>query len=160
MKIHKIESCWRCYDHVLRCEMKDRLNLTIKKQWFDMILSGKKKAEYREIKDYWARRLVNVLDETEHGHYEEMLHDMNNPYKRHKNPCELMQYFCAEFQQFEIIKFTNGYGKDRPSVDVEFHGITIGRGLIKWGAESKVNYFVLLLGDVLAARNVEVIKGC
>lgn len=33
------------------------LHLTLKKQWFDMILSGEKKEEYREIKDYWTNRL-------------------------------------------------------------------------------------------------------
>jgi len=34
------------------------LHLTIKKKWFDLILSGEKKEEYREIKDYWTTRLV------------------------------------------------------------------------------------------------------
>lgn len=33
------------------------LHLTLKKKWFDMILSGEKKEEYREIKDYWDNRL-------------------------------------------------------------------------------------------------------
>ena len=34
------------------------LYLTIKRQWFEMIASGEKLEEYREIKDYWTRRLV------------------------------------------------------------------------------------------------------
>ena len=33
------------------------LTLTIKKKWFDMIKSGYKKEEYREIKEYWIKRL-------------------------------------------------------------------------------------------------------
>lgn len=33
------------------------LHLTLKKKWFDMILSGEKKEEYREIKPYWLKRL-------------------------------------------------------------------------------------------------------
>ena len=33
------------------------LHLTLKKKWFDMILSGEKKEEYREIKPYWNKRL-------------------------------------------------------------------------------------------------------
>ena len=33
------------------------LHLTLKKQWFDMIASGVKKEEYREIKPYWNKRL-------------------------------------------------------------------------------------------------------
>ena len=32
------------------------LTLPIKKKWFDMIKSGEKKEEYREIKPYWAKR--------------------------------------------------------------------------------------------------------
>ena len=35
------------------------LHITIKKKWFDLIASGEKKEEYREIKDYWIRRLKN-----------------------------------------------------------------------------------------------------
>lgn len=35
------------------------LHLTVKKQWFDMIAKGIKKEEYREIKDYWVKRLTN-----------------------------------------------------------------------------------------------------
>jgi hypothetical protein len=33
------------------------LHLTLKKKWFDMILAGEKKEEYREIKPYWWNRL-------------------------------------------------------------------------------------------------------
>lgn len=32
------------------------LQLTLKKQWFDMISDRIKKEEYREIKDYWKKR--------------------------------------------------------------------------------------------------------
>lgn len=32
------------------------LILPIKNKWFDMIKSGKKKEEYREIKPYWTSR--------------------------------------------------------------------------------------------------------
>jgi hypothetical protein len=36
------------------------LHLTLKKKWFDMILSGEKKEEYREIKKYWSDRFYGV----------------------------------------------------------------------------------------------------
>ena len=32
------------------------LTLPLKKKWFDMILSGKKKQEYREFNTYYAKR--------------------------------------------------------------------------------------------------------
>jgi len=34
------------------------LHLTLKKKWFDMILAGIKREEYREIKPYWRKRLL------------------------------------------------------------------------------------------------------
>ena len=40
------------------------LDLTLKKKWFDLIASGEKKEEYREIKVYWTKRLVGK----EHTH--------------------------------------------------------------------------------------------
>lgn len=36
------------------------LILPIKKKWYDMILSGEKKEEYREIKPYYETRFRNV----------------------------------------------------------------------------------------------------
>ena len=33
------------------------LYLTLKKEWFDMIEAGIKTEEYREIKEYWEKRL-------------------------------------------------------------------------------------------------------
>lgn len=38
------------------------LHLNLKKRWFDMIASGEKKAEYREIKPYWVTRLTKDFD--------------------------------------------------------------------------------------------------
>ena len=35
--------------------------LTLKKQWFDMIVSGEKAEEYREIKPYWEKRFLNYF---------------------------------------------------------------------------------------------------
>lgn len=36
------------------------LTLQIKKKWFDMILSGEKKEEYRDLKPYYQSRFRNV----------------------------------------------------------------------------------------------------
>ena len=37
--------------------MSHTLHLTLKRKWFDMIASGEKTEEYREIKPYWEKRL-------------------------------------------------------------------------------------------------------
>lgn len=38
------------------------LHLNVKKQWFDMILAGEKKEEYREYNRYWESRIRKALD--------------------------------------------------------------------------------------------------
>lgn len=38
------------------------LHLTLKKKWFDMIASGEKREEYRELKPYWHKRLNKQYD--------------------------------------------------------------------------------------------------
>lgn len=39
-----------------------KMVLTLKKKWFDLILSGVKTEEYREIKPYWTTRLTKYFD--------------------------------------------------------------------------------------------------
>jgi len=36
------------------------LILPIKKKWFDMILSGDKKEEYRDMKPFYDKRIENI----------------------------------------------------------------------------------------------------
>lgn len=40
---------------------KKTLHLNLKRKWFDMILSGEKKEEYRELKPYWSKRFASML---------------------------------------------------------------------------------------------------
>lgn len=38
------------------------LHLNLIKKWYDMILSGDKKEEYRELSDYWKARFKTVQE--------------------------------------------------------------------------------------------------
>lgn len=100
------------------------LHLTLKKKWFDLIASGGKKCEYRELKHYWKVRL-------EETYYE-------------------IDYDCPVdvFKQFDIVRFRNGYGKNARTIDVEFKGISIGEGRNKWGAEIGRIYYCINLGEL------------
>jgi len=64
---------------------KEILQLTLKEKWFKMIFEGKKKEEYRELKNYWAVRLC---------HKGEVVWD---------------------FRLFDEVWFRNGYGLGRRS---------------------------------------------
>ena len=44
------------------CKDQKILHLTLKKKWFDMIASGDKREEYREMKPYWNKRLSKRYD--------------------------------------------------------------------------------------------------
>lgn len=107
------------------------LQLTLKKKWFDMIASGKKKEEYREIKEYWISRLCWRKP------------DMIGELSVLKN----------EFKQFDFVAFKNGYSKDAPEMIVEVRGIQMKEGNTDWGAEKGVMYFSIHLGEIISLKN-------
>lgn len=114
------------------------LHLTLKKKWFDLILSGEKKEEYREIKDYWAKRLV-----------EPMFHRMET-YLTPDFYDEEMNPYC--FKKFDAIQFTNGYSATSPSFIIECKSIKFGKGKSEWGAPDE-QVFIISLGKILERKN-------
>ena len=123
------------------------LTLTLKRKWFDLILAGTKTEEYREITDYWARRFLNPKEEIEWQVWEEMLDDMQDPFRRYNGPADLMAYLGIKFKDYEAIRFRNGYRKDSPVFTIDLAGIEIKQGREEWGAEKDKFYFVLQLGS-------------
>lgn len=118
------------------------LHLTIKKKWFDMISSGEKKEEYREIKMFWAARLLHGFSKRE---LSLSLNDLKTAYKTTAGETLL----DAVKKDFDTIKFTNGYSKNSPSITLECLGISINFGYVNWGAENGKEYFVIKLGKIL-----------
>lgn len=107
------------------------LKLTLKKQWFDMILFGQKTEEYREVKDYWKNRLLYSIGCTFKGE----------------------RLFETEFHKFDFVEFTNGYNKKSPQVTLECKGIEIGTGKTEWGAIENETYFIIKLGSEVSRKN-------
>lgn len=99
------------------------LTLPIKKKWFDMILSGEKKEEYREIKSYWTSRFDKVFPVSKFDGYP-------------------MDGFVRE------IMFRNGYNKNSTSF-VANCTLRVGHGKEEWGAEKDKQYFVLTIHEIL-----------
>ena len=92
---------------------KKVLTLNVSKQWFNMIVAGEKTEEYREIKPYWASRLVN--QQAESG---EVLFDEFGGY------CLVIGKL--EYKPYTHVLFINGYRKDSPRIEKEIESITIG----------------------------------
>lgn len=101
---------------------KKILHLPIEKSWFDMILEGAKKEEYRQISDHWISRLIDTKTKPVKG---------------------------EGFKEFDLVKFTNGYRKDSPSFLIECKGIKIDFGNLFWGAKTGQKYFVISLGKIV-----------
>jgi hypothetical protein len=112
------------------------LNLTLKKQWFDMILSGEKAEEYREIKQYWMTRLTN---------------------KKKTGPLE---WKSTPRKDYTHILFRNGYSKTAPEMLIKLKEITMRTGKPEWGAIDGEVYFVLLLGAIIRTKNIKTNNMC
>lgn len=104
------------------------LHLTLKKKWFDMIASGEKKEEYREFKQYWIKRFGYESE----SDYETGYYDANM------------------FRLPDVIRFTNGYGKDKPTFDIEVTDWNVGKSKHpEWGGNTESIQFIFKLGNVL-----------
>lgn len=95
------------------------LTLSIKKKWFDMILSGEKKEEYREIKPYYESRFRNAWKGS----------------------------LIGGNAQSEVM-FRNGYSKNSPSFIAKCT-LSIGAGKEEWGAEKGKEYFILTIHEIV-----------
>ena len=99
------------------------LILPIKKKWLDMILTGEKKEEYRQIKSYWTVRIV---------------HWLGFPDSETDVVMELLREKRTEKELPVILQ--NGYGADAPEVEV-MCTLSIGTGKEEWGAAPGKAYF-------------------
>ena len=98
--------------------------LPIKRKWFDMIMIGEKKEEYREIKPYWTKRLdifparLNMEDEI----------CKNNGFG--------LSHFVSQ------CKIRAGYNKTSPTATISYW-VDVGVGKPEWGADPNTDYYRL-----------------
>lgn len=124
--------------------MSKTLHLTLKKKWFDMIASGEKKEEYREIKPYWVNRMFQQKI------YQSKIEDLCWIIQGKNNELEPNKYIkteCLEYINYTNIQFRNGYSKDAPTITLECKGIEIREGKEEWGAVPGEKYFLIKLGN-------------
>lgn len=114
------------------------LDLVLKHKWFDMIASGKKKDEYREVRPYWTKRFLNMCPACRiKGEGDFCL----------KNRCGLKANRCLAVD-FDKVRFHRGYTGVTVTYEVKY--VYIGFGIPKWGAETNMPYYVIHLGKQLS----------
>lgn len=113
------------------------LSLVLKKKWYDMIASGEKTEEYREIKPYWIKRLIEERDPSCHDDYKKIT-SLRAEFLSDR--AIMLQYYLEE----GLVRY-----KDFDTVTFQIKDIAISRGRTKWGAEDGEDYFVIELGKRL-----------
>ena len=114
------------------------LQLSLKKQWFEMTKSGVKTEDYREITPYWVTRLVNRF-----SNYSNLI------YQPH---LVLDGRSFVDFKKFDSNIMTLGYPKSTDTeriLKLEHKGIEIGYGKTEWSAEPNKLYFIIKHGAIL-----------
>ena len=118
------------------------LHLVLKHKWWDMIASGEKKEEYREVCHYWAIRLLD----NKYRWY-----SLNTDYpkdflgwiREHLDRREDIQ-----FRQFEKVCFHLGYTNNTMTFEITSMNVMYGDVCRQdWGAEPNKYYFVIKLGE-------------
>lgn len=107
----------------------DTLHLVLKSKWYDMIDSGIKTEEYRQIKPYWMIRLLDS--------------DYDQPiafdFERDEGCCRgKHDYVCLH----------KGY--TRKIMTFKIINILVGHGKPEWGAPCKKKVFIIKLGSRIA----------
>lgn len=128
-----------------------KLQLSLKKKWFEMTKSGVKTEDYREINYYWYRRLVSNHESLFGGLYGCYPKDLD------LNKKNEVVYDIAKSQYADKMRFKNfsanimtlGYpkiGDMERTLILAHRGIFIGEGNPEWGAEVGKLYFVIKHG--------------
>ena len=117
---------------------KKALHLVLKRKWWDMIASGEKREEYREVCHYWATRLLNE---------QYRWYSMNTDYP--KDFCgwireHLYEISDIQFRTFEKVCFHLGY--TNTTMTFRIVKISQGYGVPEWGGSSE-RVFIISLGE-------------
>ena len=122
------------------------LRLSLKKKWFDMTKAGIKTEDYREINEYWIRRLTNCKTDLTEAKIE-LLKGGKEAAKKYPSLFEAPEHFIA--QNFSENIMTFGYPKSTDTERIlkfKHIGIRIRTGKEHWGAEPNKLYFVIMHG--------------
>lgn len=115
------------------------LHLILKRKWFEMIESGIKTEEYRDLSEYWVHRLC----------FARLNGDCVEPHIRTSEQCKYCRMVTPEEYlpfPFDAVTFQLGYRKDAPRMTFKVKDIIIGEGKFELGAPVDKEVFIIKLG--------------
>ena len=118
------------------------LHLPLKSKWYDMIESGVKPEEYRDIKPYWVKRFL--WDEDYNGPLERKDAELSAPLL-----INAVDACCFTFRHYDFVEFTCGYPKKEDTsrrMTFEVVNIKMEMGNPEWGAPTDKEVFIIKLG--------------
>lgn len=123
-----------------RFETMKILELPLKKEWYDMIECGEKREEYREVKPYWEKRLLDYKRLMQYfiDNRKELLA------KRILFPHRpVIENVCEAFPRgYTHVRFRYGYTKRTMMFTID--SITLGfDGRPEWGAPTDKPVFII-----------------
>lgn len=118
------------------------IDLVVKTKWYDMIASGEKREEYREIKPYWCRKIM-----MQRGF------KCPNKFSYGFSQSSFPQFMCRRTgtaciqpnsSGFSHVRFRRGYTTE--TMMFKAGSVIIGRGKPEWGAPD-YDVFIIRLGE-------------
>lgn len=101
------------------------LHLVLKHKWYDMIDSGVKTEEYREITPYWTKRILGV------------------------EKISISGLLREEYEyDYTHVRFHRGYTNTTMIFKINY--ISVGIGKPEWGASERIT-FIIKLGERIAS---------
>lgn len=126
------------------------LHLVLKSKYYDLIKTGEKPEEYRDLTPHWITRLVAIPIFNEEGEIigtkpvtRRTLEELE---RQHRDIDTELWTGHAVIKDFRWVVFRRGYRKGAPTMAFRIRGIIVGKGKPEWGApENKV--FIIKLGN-------------
>lgn len=110
-----------------------------------MIAAGFKTEEYREIKPFWEKRLLDYKAISDHvdKNFKVMMYKLfnGNDYPALADP---PHQFPRGYKQ---VVLRRGYHRDTPSMTFVIKEICFGKGRPEWGAPKDKDVFIIKLGN-------------
>jgi hypothetical protein len=135
------------------------ITLNVKKKWFDMELSGEKKEEYREIKEFSVTRFLQMDSHLITNGY--VCNKLTDAYWYSVGLCgtrlgavKYLLNTCCSFKKYDTYTALNGMKTLTPTATFECLETKIGTAIPEWSDNFNGSVFIIKLGEIISTKNL------